>query len=173
MPFPKSVKIAAIVSQSLIVLWVISSIIASVFQDKLLELFMEPYAIESTNKIGSWSVCVSCAAAVIASAANILICSRKSVHTPLVMTSVTIGLLPFAVNYAKTQQAMTVVYLEGAAAVARWSSVQQIELALGHVLYAALIITIAAGAVYAFVRKNCPETEELSQEGEAYDIANN
>ena len=173
MPFPKSVRIAAIVSQSVIVLWVVLTIIASVFQDKILELFMESYAIESTNKIGSWSVIIRCIAVIIASAANILICSRKTVYTPLVMTSVTAGMLPFVTNYITTQQALIVVASEGAAAMVRLSSVRQIESVLAYLISAAMIVTIAAGAVYAFAKNNISEAEEFSQGDKTYDIADN
>lgn len=167
MPFPKPVRIAAIVSQAIIVLWVVLTIISSLFQDKLIELFIDSRAIENTEKIGSWSVCVSCIAAIIASVANALICSRKTVYTPLVMTAVTSGLLPVAVNYIAIMQAKTVIYLEGANAVARWSSVQRIESTLSYFLSAALVITIAASAVYVYAQKN------FSESGEKYDIADN
>ena len=162
MPFPKSVRIAAIVSQAIVVLWVVLSIIASVFQDKLLELYLDSYVIENTVKTGSWTVIVRCVAAIIASGANILMCSRKTVHTPVVMASVTAGLLPFVVNFISIRQRL-IVSMTSIDEFARLAAVEQIESPISYFLSAALVITIAAGAVYAFARKNCPETEEFSE----------
>ena len=160
MPFPKSVKTAAIVSQAIVVLWAVLSVLANIFQDNLIESYMDGYLSETTDKITSWAVIVRCIAALIVSGANMLICSRKTVHTPVVMASVTAGLLPFAVNYIAARQAMITAHLEGANALARLSVVQQIGSTLAYFLSAALIITIAAGAVYSYARKNCPETDK-------------
>ena len=166
MPFPKSVKIAAIVSQAIIVLWVFLSVLANVFQNELLTLYMDRYVIENTDKITSWSVIVSCIAAIIVSGANMLICSRKTVYAPVVMASVTAGLLPFAGGGVKVWQTLLTAHSEGANALARMSGVQQIESYLSYFLSAAMVITIAAGAVYSYAKKNCPETKEFPQEGE-------
>ena len=172
MPFPRSVKIAAIVSQSVIILWVVLTILASLFQDDLLKFYMDSNTIESTNKTGSWSVIIRCAAAIIVSAANMLICSRKTVHTPLIMTSVTAGLLPVAVNSVSVRQRL-IVSMDSIGEFTRLSAVLNIESVLAYFLSAGLVITVAAGAVYAFARVNCPETDEFPQEGESYDIADN
>ena len=175
MPFPKSVKIAAIVSQAIVVLWAVLSLIASIFQDNLLIYYynMESYIMENTDKITSWAVIVRCIAALIVSGANILICSRKTVHAPIVMTSVTAGAMPLIVRIVTSRQLIVTAHLEGANALARLSVVQQIGSTLAYFLSTALVITVAAGAVYSYARANCPETDEFSESGEKYGIANN
>ena len=173
MPFTKSARIAAIVSQAIVVLWAGLTVLSNLFQDKLLTLYMDSYVIENTDKITSRAVIVRCIAALIVSGANILICSRKTVYTPVVMASVTAGLLPFVVRGMTVWQTMMKAKFEGANVLARLNVVQQIESSIAYFFSAAMVITIAAGAVYAYARKNCPETEEFSQEGEAYAIADN
>ena len=162
MPFPKSVRTAAIVSQAIVVLWAVLSFLSSFFQDNFLAYYADSYIIENTDKVTSWAVAVRCIAALAVSGANMLICSRKSVYMPVVMASVTAGLLPFAVSGMNTWQMMLTAHLEGADALARLSMVNQIESVLAYFLSAALIITIAAGAVYAYARKHCTE-EEFSE----------
>lgn len=173
MSFPKSVKIAAIVSQSLVVLWGILSLFSNIFQDNLLKWYVDSYMVENTDKIVSWVVVVRCIAALVISGANILICSRKTVNAPLVMTSVTAGSMPVFLSIFRNRQLIMTVYSDGADAVARLSAVQNIESILSYFLSAAMIITIAAGAVYVYAKKNCPEAEETAEAGEVYDIYNN
>ena len=173
MPFPKSVKTAAIVSQSLVVLWGVLSLFSNIFQDNLIEWYVGSYVIEDTDKIVSWAVIVFCIAALAVSVSNILICSRKTVHTPLVMASVTFGLMPVFLNIFRNRQLIVTAHLDGVGEVARLSAVQSIESILSYFLSVAMIITIAAGAVYAYAKKNCPEAEESTDVGEVYDIYNN
>lgn len=168
MPFPKSVKIAAIVSQSLVVLWGVLSIFSNIFQDNLLKWYVDSYMVENTDKIVSWSVVVYCIAALIVSAANILICSRKTVNTPVIMASVTTGIVPPIINGVQNRQLIMTAYSDGADAVARLSAVMKIDSILSYFLSAAMIITIAAGAVYAYAKKNCSEAEETTEVGETY-----
>ena len=168
MPFPKSVKIAAIVSQSLVVLWGILSLFSNIFQDNLLKWYVDSYMIENTDKIVSWSVVVRCIAALVISVANILICSRKTVNTPVIMASVTTGKVPPIINGVQNRQLIMTAYSDGADAVARLSAVMKIDSILSYFLSAAMIITIAAGAVYAYAKKNCPESEETTEAGEVY-----
>ena len=168
MPFPKSVKIAAIVSQSLVVLWGVLGIFSNIFQDNLLKWYVDSYMVENTDKIVSWSVVVRCIAALVISGANILICSRKTVHTPVVMVSVTAGLMPAFANVLINRQLIMTAYSDGADAVARLSAVMKIDSILSYFLSVAMIITIAAGAVYAYAKKNCSEAEETTEAGEVY-----
>ena len=168
MPFPKSVKAAAIVSQSLVVLWGVLSLFSNIFQDNLLKWYVDSYMVENTDKIVSWVVVVYCIAALIVSAANILICSRKTVHTPLVMASVTFGLMPVLLNILRNRQLIMTVHLGGVDEVARLNVVQNIESILSYFLSAAFMIKIAAGAVYAYAKKNCSESEETTEVCETY-----
>ncbi|MCH5349957.1 MAG: hypothetical protein J1E40_11585 [Oscillospiraceae bacterium] len=168
MPFPKSVKIAAIASQSVIVLWVVLTVLASLFQDDLLKFYIDSSTIENTNRTGSWSVIIRCIAAIIVGVANMLICCKKTVHTPLIMTSVTAGLLPVVVNSVSIRQRL-VVSMDSIDEFTRLSAVLNMESILAYFLSAALLITIASGAVYAFAKKNCSEIKE----DESYEITNN
>ena len=168
MPFPKSVKTAAIVSQSLVVLWGVLSLFSNIFQDNLIEWYVGSYVIEDTDKIVSWAVVVRCIVALVISGANILICSRKAVHTPLVMASVTTGIVPLIINGVQNRQVIMTAYSDGVDAVERLSVVMKIDSILSYFLSAAMIITIAAGAVYAYAKKNCPESEETTEAGEIY-----
>ena len=167
MQFPKSVKIAAIVSQAIVVLWGVLSIFSNVFQDSLLKWYVDSYMIENTDKIVSWAVVVRCIAALVISVANILICSRKTVHTPLIMASVTTGIVPPIINGVQNRQLIMTAYSDGADAVARLSAVMKIDSILSYFLSAAMIITIAVGAIYAYAKKNCPE-EKSTEAGETY-----
>lgn len=163
---PKSVKTAAIVSQVLLIAWAAFSIAASIFQDNLLALFGIPTSIiEDTEKASSWAVIAMCVANLLLTAANVLICNGKGVHSPIIMSAVTTGLLPVAVAYLNVLQLQIIARLRGSEAFARMSAYNQVVAFLSYLLYAGAIITIAASAVYAYAKMQDKNSEaELTQE---------
>lgn len=162
---PKSVRTAAIVSQVLLIAWAVFSLTASIFQDNLLALFGIPTSIiEDTEKASSWAVIAMCAANLLLTAANVLICNGKGVHSPIIMSAVTTGLLPVAVTYLNVMQLQIIARLR-ADAFARMSAYNQAVAFLSYLLYAGAIITIAASAVYAYAKKQDKNGKaELTQE---------
>ncbi len=163
---PKSARTAAIVSQVLLIAWAVFSLTASIFQDNLLALFGIPTSIiEDTKKASSWAVIAMCAANLLLTAANVLICNGKCVYSPIIMSAVTTGLLPVAVTYLNVMQLQIIARLRGSDAFARMSAYNQAAAFLSYLLYAGAIITIAASAVYAYAKKQDKNGKaELTQE---------
>lgn len=155
MTCPRSVKTAAVVSQSLLVLWITLQLLLGLFQKQVVLRFtnMSESDFERVGKVVLWAVFALCAADILIMAANLLMCMGKCKIAPLAVSSVTVGLLPFAVSYliGTQNQHAAAEGIDKIAVLGVYGSVVNL---LSRILYAGAIVTIAAAAVYAYAMKN-------------------
>lgn len=160
MACPKSVRTAAIVSQSILILWAALQLLSSIFQKSLIfYLYIrDESTLDAVGKVLSWSAIAFCVGDLLFTAANLLMCMGKGRYAPIVISAVTVGLLPVAGRYLSLRQNQLTAFIGGADKLAVISSYNVMVSLLSYLLYAAAIITIAAAAVYAYSKKT--ETAE-------------
>lgn len=149
---PKSVRIAAIVSQAVLVLWILLTVLSNVFQERIALLYYR-YPSSDWERSFSWTVIAMCIADLLITAANLQICRGKGRVAPLVTAAVTTGALPIVCSILQICQSNYAALLWGDDELARAHLAIQTAESLCCFLYAGAIITIAAAAVYAFAKK--------------------
>lgn len=150
MPQGKFSRNTAIVSHIIIIIWLALQLLASIFQKSLLADAM-PRGSSEMQKVNSWAVIVLCIGGLVIIAANFMICMQKSKKAPLIMSSVTAGLLPIAVRITNTVQFISLNNKDGIESLQSLSVYSNhIVYPLSYILYVGAVVTIAAAAVYAF-----------------------
>ena len=157
---PRSVKTAAMVSQIILILWVILLLLSSLFQKSIFAGLSGGFISENTEKTVLYSGVIMCIANLAITASNALISKEKRVFMPLVISSVTTGILPIAAFISNTAQTRLTAVLKGAEALSSLSIYMNVVSLLSYLLYAAAIITIAASAVYAFAKNTMNNKSE-------------
>lgn len=137
---------AAITSQVIITVWLAVQLLAGIFQKSLVR-YMVNYS-DEIPKVNSWSVIVLCLGGLCMTAANFMICQKKDKKAPLIVSAVTTGLLPIAVQIVNVAQLNSLTSaVEEYQALSIYSVYVQ---TLSYLLYVGAVVTIAAAAVYAF-----------------------
>ena len=159
---PKCVRITAIISQILIILWAAASLFASSNQNSLIMYWTGGGGLgsaETDEKITSWTTIVYCVACLLLTISNLIMCndakfnkSGKITLVPLVASALTTAVLPIAVAYVTKMQSVLVAKIEGANALARISVYNEIISTLSYLVHAAMIMAIAASAVYTYAK---------------------
>lgn len=150
MPQEKFSRNTAITSQVIIIVWLAVQLLASIFQRSLLTNMVR-FGDSETPKVNSWTVIVLCLGGLSMTAANFLICQKKSKKAPLIMSAVTAGLLPIAARLANMAQFNRLNNADGIENVEALSVYSNyIVYPLSYLLYVGAVVTIAAAAVYAF-----------------------
>ncbi|MDD6990569.1 MAG: hypothetical protein PUI48_01950 [Oscillospiraceae bacterium] len=86
--------------------------------------------------------------------------NRKGVFIPLVISSVTTGILPLTVFISNMIRTRLTAGMMGTNALSALSIYSNVLSLLSYLLYAAAIITIAASAVYAYANNPLNKTSE-------------
>lgn len=159
---PKCVRITAIISQIFIIVWAVVSLIANFKQNSLIMYWTGGGGLgsaETEERITSWSVIIYCVACLLLTISNLIMCndvkfnkSGKLTLIPLVASAVTTAALPIAVKWVTTVQNMLVARVESADALARLGVNNEIVSILSYLVYAAMIMAIAASAVYTYAK---------------------
>ncbi len=165
MESPKSVKIAAIISQAILVLWILLTILSNVFQRTIIDRFFGYRLYDTENERAfPWTVAAMCIADIVITAADFFICQGKYRTAPLIMTAVTTGILPIA------DRVLSMIRLRFASLTGNDESyiilhcANSIGTVLSYFLYAAAVITIAAAAVYAYAKKSVTEYQPIERQ---------
>lgn len=145
--FPRK---ASIVSQTVIIVWTALQLLSSVFQKRVIGLFItDEQAIENAGKVTSYAAIALCFGGLFIIAANFLICQKKGKLAPLIMSAVAAGLTPIIsarVNMVQKIMAgfksLDTVYVFGS-----YSSIVGM---LSYLLYVGAALAIAAAAAYLF-----------------------
>ena len=166
---PKSVRITAIISQIFIIVWTVFSLVVSFNQEIFLKFFIDGNVLEHTDKSESWSVIVYCVACLLLTISNLIMCNDERFNTsgkltlvPLVASAVTTAALPVAVVYVQNVQLILTGRIEGVNELARLSAYNQIVTYLAYFVYAAMIMSIAVSAVYAYAKMQNPKDEKIN-----------
>ena len=159
---PKCVRITAIISQILIILWAAVSLAASFSQNSLITFFSGGGGLgsaETDERITSWATIVYCVACLLLTISNLIMCnddkfnkSGKLTLVPIVASSLTTAVLPVAVKYVNFAQTVLVAQIEGADALARLGVYTEIVSMLSYFVHAAMVMAIAASAVYTYAK---------------------
>lgn len=147
MPQEKFSRNAAITSQVIIIVWLALQLLTSVFQRSLLADMVRFGDLE-TPKVNSWTAIVLCLGGLSMTAANFMICQKKSKKAPLKTSAITAGLLPIAVRLAYVAQFRHASSAAEIEALSIYNSIYVEQ--LSYLLYVGAAVTIAAAAVYAF-----------------------
>ena len=159
---PKCVRITAIISQIFIILWAAVSLVASFNQNSLIMYWTGGGGLgsaETDEKITSWATIVYCVACLLLTISNLIMCNDakfnkngKLTLVPLIASAVTTAALPIAVQFVNKVQMQLTATVEGGEALARLSVYNSIVAALSYLVYAAMIMAIAASAVYTYAQ---------------------
>lgn len=150
---PGSVRIAVIVSEIIMVLWVLILLLMSLFQKEIVTVLADGMTIDSSEKLILHSAVIMCIGSVVITGANGLVSKGKGVYMPLVMASVITGLMPIAVYIADTRQRIEEAMLGSERLV--YLSLFSVPVSLlSWLFYGGAVITIAASAVYAYARNH-------------------
>ena len=159
---PKCVRITAIISQILIILWAAVSLAASFSQNSLIMYWTGGGGLgsaETDERITSWATIVYCVACLLLTISNLIMCndakfnkSGKLTLVPLVASALTTAVLPIAVWYVSKVQTVLVARIEGADALARLGVYTEIVSMLSYLVHAAMVMAIAASAVYTYAK---------------------
>lgn len=167
---PKCVRITAIISQIFIILWAAVSLAASFNQNSLIMYYTGGGGLgsaETNEKITSWATMVYCVACLLLTISNLIMCndakfnkSGKFTLIPLVASALTTAVLPIAVWYVSKVQTVLVAQIEGADALARLGVYSEIVSMLPYLVHAAMVMAIAASAVYTYAKMQNKATIE-------------
>ncbi|MBQ5317858.1 MAG: hypothetical protein J6K17_02035 [Oscillospiraceae bacterium] len=159
---PRCVRITAIISQIFIIVWAVVSLVVSFNQNNLIMYFTGGGGLgsaETAEKITSWATIVYCVSCLLLTISNLIMCndarfnkSGKFTLVPIVMSALTTAVLPIAVQYVTTVQMQLVSKVDGSEALARLGVYNRITGALSYLVYAAMIMAIAASAVYTYAK---------------------
>lgn len=161
---PKCVKTTAIISQIFIIVWAVISLVASFNQNNIIMYWTGGGGLgsaETDERIMSWAVIVYCAASLLLTISNLIMCndarfnkSGKLTFVPLIVSALTTAILPVAVKYSTTVQTMYVARLNGADSLARLGVYNEVVSILSYLVYAAMVMAIAASAVYTYAKNH-------------------
>ncbi|MBQ8177144.1 MAG: hypothetical protein IJ035_08950 [Oscillospiraceae bacterium] len=168
---PKCVRITAIISQIFIIVWAAVSLVASFNQNSLIMYWTGGGGLgsaETDEKVTSWSVIIYCVACLLLTISNLIMCndakfnkSGKITLVPLVASAITTAVLPISVKIVNGVQMQLTATVEGGEALARLSVYNSIVATLSYLVYAAMVMAIAASAVYTYAKmQNKPVTEK-------------
>lgn len=150
---PGSVRIAVIVSEIIMALWVLILLLMSLFQKEIVTILADGMTIDSSEKLVLHSAVIMCIGSVVITAANGLVSKGKGVYMPLVIASIITGLMPIAVYIADTRQRIAEALLGSERLV--YLSLFSVPVSLlSWLFYGGAVITIAASAVYAYARNH-------------------
>lgn len=150
---PGSVRIAVIVSEIIMVLWVLILLLMSLFQKEIVTVLADGMTIDSSEKLVLHSAVIMCIGSVVITGANGLVSKGKGVYMPLVIASIITGLMPIAVYIADTRQRIEEAMLGSERLV--YLSLFSVPVSLlSWLFYGGAVITIAASAVYAYARNH-------------------
>lgn len=159
---PKCVRITAIISQIFIIVWAAVSLVASFKQNSLIMYWTGGGGLgsaETDERIMSWSVIIYCVACLLLTISNLIMCndakfnkSGKLTLVPLIASAVTTAALPIAVQFVNKVQMQLTATVEGGEALARLSVYNSIVAMLSYLVYAAMVMAIAASAVYTYAK---------------------
>lgn len=157
---PRFVKTAAAVSQMILAVWAILLLLSWLFQKNILTDLTGGSMPEDMEKVFLYSGMIMFMASLAVTFSNYLVSKGNGVFIPLVISSVTTGILPIAVFISNNVQTRFIAVTQGSEALAAMSIYANAVDLLSYLLYAAAVITIAASAVYAYANDPMNKSSE-------------
>lgn len=154
----KHIKIAVIVSQAVLVIWLILTVLSYAFQMEIIDSLFDGTGGGSYPKVFLHSHIVQFAAFITATAANISILINKGKYAPLLAISVSAAVVPVLNIVLYNWQFRSMVtgddYTISYAVLSAFNSVNT---QLLYILYIGAVITVAASAVYGYSKRKSTE----------------
>ena len=154
MTTPKSVKIASIISLASIGMWLLAITMIDVFQENLIAVFYPGNDFsEDTGHIFLASTMVHIISAAVIAACNILMIYGKTKLVPLILSGCAFLIDPLVSTVAHNLQTVLAARLQGEYALARIGALTPFSGYASNILNIAFFCTVAASAVYGYIRK--------------------
>lgn len=153
----KSVKVAAIISQAILMLWLLLTVTAYLFQRQIQLLYeggsFNTEAFENVFVFAHIPQLLAFAAGMIV---NYLMLNKKRSFrlAPVIIISITAALLPLLNRFCLNGQLVFTAHLGGSDKLSVFSQFCEVTEMLMYPLFAGLIIALAASAVYAYSKRN-------------------
>lgn len=158
--FPRKTSIA---SQIVLIVWLALQLLSSIFQKNALKLFiaMNEQLLDEVGKVTSYAAVVLCLGSLLILAANVLICSKKGKLSPLLISSITIELLPISAGRVMQMQNILAGY-DSSDAVYVVGAYNSLVSMLSYLFYFGAVLAITAAAVNLFAEAEA-KAENYSQ----------
>lgn len=150
----RSVKAAAIVSQILLLLWLILTILSYIFQQQVINRLFYGTGIGNIPKIFLFSHAAQLAAFAVVTTANIFVLKNKGRAAPLWTVSVSAAAVPVLDSVLYYWQGRIVIENDAGIDYALLSAFNHTNMELMYVLYLGAAASIAACAVHAYIKKS-------------------
>lgn len=153
----KSVKIAVIISQAISMLWLLLTVMAYLFQRQIQLLYEGQYFnTEKFEYVFVFAHIPQLLAFAVGMTADYLMLNKKRSFrlAPIIITSVTAALLPLLNRFCLNGQSVLTAHLDGAYKLVSLNYFCEVTETLTYLLFAGLIIALAASAVYAYSKRD-------------------
>ena len=148
------IKIAAVISCTIMALWFLLSLTAIVYQDSILQIMGGAGIAEDTDRIILWDSIAQAVLSVPVAVACIMVIQEKGGAMPLILSGVFSMINPVVTSITSVLQNMFTARITGAAELVRVASLSNFMSFISYLLNAAYIIAVAACAVYYYAVKN-------------------
>ena len=153
MTTPKSVKIASIISLVSIGMWLLSVAFIHTFQDSITARFIMTSFVGENEQIFLASDVVHIISAAVIVLCNILMIYGKTTLVPLILSGCAVLTDPIASTVAHSLQNVLTARLQGEYVLARIGALATYSGFASNILNTAFFCTVAAAAVYGYVKK--------------------
>lgn len=155
----KHIKIAVIVSQAVLVIWLILTVLSYAFQSEVIDSLFDGTGGGGYPKVFLYSHIVQFAAFITATAANISILINKGKYAPLLAISVSAAVVPVMNIVLYNWQGRSIADAWDGYTIdyAVLSAFYSVNTQLLYILYMGAVITVAASAVYGYSKRKSTE----------------
>ncbi len=162
MTTPKSIKIVSIISLVSIGMWLLAVALIDIFQDRITAFYITTSFVGENEHIFLASDVVHIVSAAVIAACNLLMIYEKTKLIPLVLSGCAFLIDPIVATVAHNLQTILVARLQGEYALARIGALATCSGYASSVLNIAFFCTVAAAAVYAYVKKKGLYNDQLA-----------
>lgn len=153
MPTSKSIRIVSIISLVSIGMWLLAVALIHAFQDNIAAYFLMTSFVGENEQIFLASDIAHIVSAAVIVLCNILMIYGKTKLVPLILSGCAFLIDPIISTVGQNLQTILAARLQGEYALARIGALETYSGYASNVLNIAFFCTIAAAAVYGYVRK--------------------
>lgn len=160
--FPRKVSIA---SQVVLIVWTALQLLSSLFQKSVFMRFtgLRENELDDVGRINSYPAIVLCLGGLLIIAANFLICQKKGKLAPLLIVSITTGLLPIVSSQVDMLQSISASFdgLDNVYAVGVYNGLVG---TLSYLLYVGAALAVVAAVVRIFAENKDTAGNDIPEE---------
>lgn len=160
--FPRKASIA---SQVVLIVWTVLQLLSSLFQKSVFMRFtgLRENELDDVGRINSYPAIVLCLGGLLIIAANFLICQKKGKLAPLLIVSITTGLLPIASSRVDMLQRISASF-DGVNDVYAVGVYNGLVGTLSYLLYVGAALAVAAAVVRIFAEDKDTAGNDIPEE---------